>query len=61
MLMEIILDFPLEIDVLDITHAHNRLEAEYGHRIPVIALPNANAELEWPFNLDDIKAYLKQS
>ena len=61
MLIDLVLDFPLEIDVLDITHSHNKLEAVYGHRIPVIALPNAGAELEWPFSVDDIKTYLKQS
>ena len=61
MLMDIILEFPLEIDILDITHAHNKLEPEYGHRIPVIALSNASSELQWPFNLDEIRAYLTQS
>ena len=60
MLMDVVYDHPLEIDVVDITHAHNKLEAEYGHRIPVIASANADTELGWPFTLNDVRAYLEK-
>ena len=58
LLMEVALEHTLEIDVVDITHAHNQLEAKYGERIPVIAIPEADTELSWPFTGDDIRAYL---
>ena len=61
MLMDVVYDNPLEIDVVDITHAHNKLlEAEYGHRIPVITSANADTELGWPFTLNDVRAYLEK-
>jgi len=59
MLMQVALDVPLEIDIIHITHAHNRLSGKYDERIPVIALPGASTELDWPFTIEDIKAYLK--
>ena len=58
MLMEVAVEHSLEIDVLDITHTHNRLEVEYGERIPVITIPEADTELAWPFTSNDIRAYL---
>lgn len=60
MLIEVAYDTPLEIDILDITHAYNQLGSEYTERIPVIAADNAQTELEWPFTIKDISAYLKQ-
>ncbi|MCB0191931.1 MAG: glutaredoxin family protein [Anaerolineae bacterium] len=58
MLVTVALDIPLEIDVLDITHPHNGLEAVYAKRIPVIVAPDRNQELTWPFSIEDIKFYL---
>lgn len=60
MLMEIAYDIPLEIDIIDITHSHNKLDTDYTERIPVIALEGADAELDWPFTLEELKAYLAQ-
>lgn len=59
MLMELTLDIPLEIDLVDITHAHNsHIYSKYAERIPVLARPQYSIELEWPFAPSDIKAYL---
>jgi hypothetical protein len=62
MLMELTLDIPLEIDMVDITHAHNNhLQSKYTDRIPVLARPYNGAELDWPFTLADIKAFITNS
>jgi hypothetical protein len=59
MLMEITLDIPLEIDLMDITHAHNSdIHDQYAERIPVLAKPGNKVELDWPFTPDDIRNYL---
>lgn len=59
MLMEITLETPLEIDLVDITHAHNsHIRSHYTDRIPVLARPQSGAELDWPFTLADVKAFL---
>jgi len=60
LLMEIAYDIPLEIDIIDITHSHNKLGTDYTERIPVIALQGADRELDWPFTREDIEAYLAQ-
>ncbi len=61
-LMSLAWDIPLEIDVVDITHTHNKhVEAKYFDRIPVIARPGAQTELDWPFTADDVKAYLART
>jgi hypothetical protein len=59
MLMDIAFDTPLNIDIVDITHAHNNVEERYAHRIPVVTTPHHETELEWPFTMDELKAYLK--
>ncbi|GAB4445336.1 MAG: glutaredoxin family protein [Anaerolineae bacterium] len=56
-LLSVAFEIPLEIDVVDITHAHNNLEANYGTRIPVVALANGD-ELNWPFSAQDVKSRL---
>ena len=59
MLLDMAWDMPLEIDLIDITHAHNRdIQAAYFDRIPVLGRPGIAAELNWPFTPDDIKVYL---
>lgn len=60
MLMEIAYDVPLEVDVIDISHAHNhQLEGVYSSRIPVLAKSDG-PELDWPFTLEQIMAYLHE-
>ena len=59
-LLDIAFDVPLEIDVIDITHTHTNVDANYATRIPVISLAGSNTELGWPFTAEDIKTYLKQ-
>jgi hypothetical protein len=62
MLMEITLDIPLEIDLVDITHAHNsHIHTKYFDRIPVLARPHSQAELDWPFTPADVKAFIVSS
>jgi hypothetical protein len=62
MLMEITLDIPLEIDLVDITHAHNsHIHHKYFDRIPVLGRPHGHAELDWPFTPADIKAFIVSS
>jgi hypothetical protein len=62
MLMELTLDIPLEIDLVDITHAHNsHLNHKYTDRIPVLGRPDHSRELDWPFTPADIKAYIGSS
>jgi hypothetical protein len=62
MLMEITLDIPLEIDLVDITHTHNdHLYKQYADRIPVLARPHGGAELDWPFTPLEVKAFLTSS
>ena len=56
-LLDVTLDIPLEIDVIDITHTHNNLEERYKTRIPVVALDNG-IELDWPFSALDVKSQL---
>ena len=59
LLMDLTYDTPLEIDMIDVTHAHNyELKLKYENRIPVITTPHAKTELQWPFNIAEIKAYL---
>jgi glutaredoxin len=61
MLMEIAFEFPLEVDVIDITHAHNyELRAHYQDRIPVLAKADHAEELAWPFTLEQIVAYINE-
>ena len=60
LLMEVACELPLEIDVVDITHSHNMdITSKYATRIPVVALPDTNAELDWPFALEKLRAYLE--
>jgi hypothetical protein len=56
-LLDMALDTPLEIDVVDITHAHSNLKEQYRARIPVLALDNG-VELDWPFSARDITSRL---
>lgn len=60
MLIIVALEIPLEIDVLDITHPHNGLEAAYAELIPVIVITELDDQLVWPFSIDDIKTYVSQ-
>ena len=58
-LLDVALDYPLTIEPVDITHEQNRdLEARYFLRIPVLATPGNQVELDWPFIAEDVRAYL---
>ncbi len=50
-------DTPLQIDVIDISRAHH-IERKYMERIPVLAKSGVEAELNWPFTTEDVRAYL---
>jgi hypothetical protein len=56
-LLELTGDIPLRIDLVDITR-NDRVHAKYMERIPVLARPDIDAELNWPFTAEDIKIYL---
>ena len=56
-LLDVALDTPLEIDVVDITHASSEVGARYRIRIPVLALDNG-VELDWPFSTTDVTSQL---
>ncbi|MFP6807920.1 MAG: glutaredoxin family protein [Pseudomonadales bacterium] len=43
-----------EIDIAD----SEELMAEYGIRIPVIQLESVDADIGWPFTLDQLAEYL---
>jgi hypothetical protein len=59
MLLDVACDIPLKIEVVDITHEHNKnIKPLYAERIPVLTNPNTKTELDWPFTPKDIKAYL---
>ena len=36
------------------------LEARYGTRIPVLRQQDAGAELDWPFTLENVQAFVAQ-
>lgn len=58
-LFEVACDLPLKIDMVDITLPHNRaIHDKYFIRIPVLALAGRQDELNWPFAVEDIVAYL---
>jgi glutaredoxin len=58
-LMSVACDISLTIDVVDITHDHNRaIQSRYATRIPVLTCPGAPTELDWPFSAEDVRAYL---
>lgn len=54
MLSELNLDSVKSIEITD----DDQLLHEYGLRIPVIKHLDTNAELDWPFSLNDIKQFL---
>ena len=56
-LLDVALDTPLEIDIVDITHTPGNLQKRYRTRIPVLALDNG-MELDWPFSALDITSQL---
>ena len=39
----------------------NDLMAKYGVRIPVLAIPDSGAELDWPFTAGDVIHYLRDN
>jgi hypothetical protein len=59
-LLNLAYDTPLRIDLIDITQNH-RIHAKYMERIPVLAKPHTDTELNWPFAPEDVKIFLDQS
>jgi glutaredoxin len=52
-------DIPLEVEQVDIAAPQNITAlAKYRERIPVLSRPSRETELDWPFSVADIKAYL---
>ena len=56
-LLNLACDIPLHIDMVDITQTHH-IELRYMERIPVLAQPDVAIELNWPFTMEDVRAYL---
>jgi hypothetical protein len=48
---------PINIITVDIAD-DDKLILQYGTRIPVLKREDALEELGWPFNLNDLNAYL---
>ena len=59
-LLNLTYDTPLRIDLIDITQNHHT-HAKYMERIPVLAKPHTDTELNWPFTAEDVKLYLDKS
>lgn len=58
-LLDLINDIPLKIDIVDITQPHHQdVFAKYRQRIPVVAIPETETELDWPFTGNDVRAQL---
>lgn len=49
---------PIPVDAVDIAQSEV-LVAEYGTRIPVLRRNDTGAELDWPFDRDQLVAFLK--
>ena len=61
-LVDVACDTSLEIDIVDITHPHNRkIRENYINRIPVVKKFDSEDELEWPFTFEAITSYLQGS
>ena len=61
LLLGLTAEFPLHIDVVDITHEHNReLYDKYFLQIPVLSFFGTDQKLTWPFTAADVKACLNQ-
>lgn len=48
---------PIPVDAVDIAQSE-ALVAEYGTRIPVLRRNDTGAELDWPFNRDQLLTFL---
>jgi len=59
-LLNLAYDTPLRIDLIDITQ-NNRIHTKYMERIPVLARPKIDAELNWPFAAEDVMIFLDKS
>jgi hypothetical protein len=59
-LLNLAYDTPLRINLIDITQNH-RTHAKYMERIPVLATSHPDIELNWPFTVEDVQAFLDKS
>jgi len=50
-------DFALEISVIDIADDDHLIEL-YGQEIPVLYRPDLDMDIAWPFNLENLQAFL---
>ncbi len=49
---------PVPVDVVDIAQSQE-LVARYGTRIPVLRRNDTDAELDWPFDANQLLAFLR--
>lgn len=49
---------PIPVDVVDIAQSEALVE-RYGTRIPVLRRNDTGAELDWPFNRDQLLTFLQ--
>ncbi|MHA7926373.1 MAG: glutaredoxin family protein [Marinobacter sp.] len=49
---------PIPVDVVDIAQSEELVE-RYGIRIPVLRRNDTGAELDWPFNRDELLTFLQ--
>ncbi|OYQ23529.1 glutaredoxin [Pseudomonas mandelii] len=57
MLMEFV-EHGLLVELVDIAESEDWVE-NYGLRIPVLKRIDSGAELDWPFNADEVVAFLR--
>jgi hypothetical protein len=57
MLMEFV-EHGLLVELVDIAENEDWVE-DYGLRIPVLKRIDSGAELDWPFNADEVVAFLR--
>ncbi|MFE8072044.1 glutaredoxin family protein [Marinobacteraceae bacterium S3BR75-40.1] len=58
LLMQVPLEEPIPVDAIDIAQEAGLVD-KYGERIPVLRRTDTGAELQWPFNMQDVLDFLK--
>lgn len=53
----LLLDFPFRLEAVDIANSDD-LMGRYGIRIPVLLRPDIDKELGWPFDQQQLRAFL---
>lgn len=57
-LMELVVEQGLSVELIDIAESEDRCE-DYELRIPVLRRIDTGAELDWPFDVDQVVAFLR--